>query len=72
MGPLFRIRNDSGIEFWYAFWCVSDFSVLYMISGSDFFFFFFHMDSFCRGVACLLVMAVTSFNVFQGMMTKEE
>lgn len=40
MGSLFRIRNDSGIEFWCAFWCVSDFSVLYMISGSDFFFFF--------------------------------
>lgn len=30
------------------------------------------MDSFCKGVACLLVMAVTSFNVFQGMMTEEE
>lgn len=40
MGPLFRIRNDSGIEFWCAFWCVSDFLVVYMISGSDFFFFF--------------------------------
>lgn len=65
MGSLFRIRNDSGIEFW----CVSDLSVLYMISGSDF---FFYMDSFLRGVACLLVMAVTSFNVFQGMMTEEE
>jgi len=29
------------------------------------------MDSFCRGVAWLLVVAVTSFNVSQGMVTEE-
>jgi len=56
------VHSDVQMPHWFSIWYLIP---LFFCGG------FFCMDSFCRGVAWLLVVAVTSFNVSQGMVTEE-